>query len=149
MKLYLDTSIFGGFFEPEFQLWTQKLIGDILDGHYIAVFTDLTLLELENVPEKVRDLADRIIKTNSQFITIDPSCIDLANNYLKEKIITSKFQSDALHIAAATINKVDVVTSWNFKHIVNLNKIRLYNSVNLKYGYSLIEIRTPREIVAL
>ena len=103
MKLYLDTSIFGGFFEPEFQLWTQKLIGDILDGQYIAVVTDLTLLELENAPEKVKDLADRVIKTNSEFITIDRSCTKLASNYLKEKIITSKFQSDALHIAAATI----------------------------------------------
>src|SRR5687768_5324850 len=103
MKLYLDTSIFGGFFEPEFQLWTHKLIDDILDGHYIAVITDLTLLELEKAPNKVRDLADRVIKSNAQFISIDPACINLSNNYLKEKIITPKFQSDALHIAAATI----------------------------------------------
>ncbi len=66
---------------------------------------------------------------------------------LKEKVVTKKFRSDALHIAIATINKVDVLVSWNFKHFVNLNRIRQYNSVNLKYGYPLIEIRSPMEIV--
>ncbi len=51
------------------------------------------------------------------------------------------------HIAVATLGRVDVVVSWNFKHIVNLNRIRLYNSVNLKLGYPMIEIRSPREVL--
>ena len=109
----------------------------------------MTLFELENAPIHVRELADKIITTNAEFITVDDACTTLAGNYLKEKIVTTKYQSDALHIATATINKIDVVTSWNFKHIVNLNRIRLYNSVNLKYGHSMIEIRSPREIVTI
>jgi len=149
MKLYLDTSIFGGYFESEFELWTQKLIKEIMDGNYLAVITDLTLFELEKAPPRVRDLADKIITTNAEFVIINTACIELAGNYVREKIVTAKYQSDALHIATATINKIDVVTSWNFKHIVNLGRIRLYNSVNLKYGHSLIDIRSPREIVAL
>ncbi len=149
MKLYLDTSIFGGYFEPEFQVWTKKLVEEIIKGNYIAVINDLTLFELENAPLHVRDLADKIIKTNAEFVTVDSACTDLAKIYIKEKIVTSKYQSDALHIATATINRIDVVISWNFKHIVNLNRIRLYNSVNLKYGYSIIDIRSPREIVAI
>ncbi len=68
---------------------------------------------------------------------------------MKDKIVTHKYRSDALHIAIATINKVDVLTSWNFKHIVNLSRIRLYNSINLKYGYGQIEIRSPRDIVEI
>lgn len=149
MKLYLDTSIFGGYFEAEFKVWTQKLVDEILQGDYIAIVTDLTLFELENAPLHVRELADKIITTNAEFITVDAACTKLADNYLKAKIVTTKYQSDALHIATATINKIDVLTSWNFKHIVNLNRIRLYNSVNLKYGHSIIEIRSPREIVAI
>ncbi len=149
MKLYLDTSIFGGYFEAEFKLWTEKLIDEILDGNYTAVIADLTLAELETAPVRVKTLADRVIQTNSIFVTLDTGCIELADKYLKEKIVTAKYQSDALHIAAATINNADVVTSWNFKHIVNLNRIRLYNSVNLKYGYPVIDIRSPREIVAI
>jgi len=54
---------------------------------------------------------------------------------------------NALHIAIATINQVSVLASWNFKHIVNLDRIRMYNSVNLKNGFSILEIRTPREIL--
>jgi hypothetical protein len=56
-------------------------------------------------------------------------------------------RADALHIALATVARVDVLVSWNFKHIVNLARIHAYNAVNLKRGYPLLEIRTPREIV--
>jgi hypothetical protein len=71
----------------------------------------------------------------------------LAGAYLKEGAITRKFYEDALHIAIATINKVDVLVSWNFKHIVNLDRIKMYNGVNLKHGYIILEIRNPREIL--
>ena len=95
----------------------------------------------------MRDLANKIISENAEFVAAGQPDNDLAEKYLKEKIVTKKFRSDALHIAIATINKVDVLVSWNFKHIVNLNRIRQYNSVNLKYAYPLIEIRSPMEIV--
>jgi len=62
-------------------------------------------------------------------------------------VITDKFLLDAQHIAMATLSRVDVMVSWNFKHIVNLNRIRLYNSVNLKLGYPMIDIRSPREVL--
>jgi len=61
--------------------------------------------------------------------------------------LTNKSYNDALHIALATLNNSDVLASWNFKHIVNLERIRLYNSINLRFGHRLIEIRTPREIL--
>jgi predicted nucleic acid-binding protein len=147
MKLYIDTSVFGGYFEPQFHLWTRKLVKRIFDGEYTAVISDITLAELETAPKNVRDLANKIISENAEFVTAGQLDKDLAEKYLKEKIVTQKFRSDALHIAIATINKVDVLVSWNFKHIVNLNRIRQYNSVNLKYGYAVIEIRSPMEIV--
>ena len=149
MELYIDTSVFGGYFEIEFQLWTRKLVEQIFDGEYTAVVSDITLAELENAPKNVRDLADKIISENAEFVTAGQLDKDLAEKYLKEKIVTTKYRSDALHIAIATINKVDVLASWNFRHIVNLNRIRQYNSVNLKYGYTMIEIRSPMEIVEI
>jgi predicted nucleic acid-binding protein len=149
MKLYIDTSVFGGYFDKEFQLWSRKLIDLILDGEYIAVVSDITLAELDTAPKNVRDLADKIISENAELVIAGHFEKELAEKYLKEKIVTTKFRTDALHIAIATINKVDVLISWNFKHIVNLNRIRQYNSVNLKYGHSLIEIRSPMEIVEL
>lgn len=71
----------------------------------------------------------------------------LAKKYITEGDISDKYLVDAQHIAIATVHKVDVVVSWNFKHIVNLNKIRMYNSISLKYGYHQIEIRSPREVL--
>ena len=147
MKLYIDTSVFGGYFEAEFELWSKKLIDGIIHGEYTAVVSDITLTELSGAPKYVRDLADKVISENAEFILADNEAEELAGRYIKEKIVTQKFRSDALHIALATIHKIDVVTSWNFKHIVNLNRIRLYNSVNLKHGYSIIEIRSPRELI--
>lgn len=71
----------------------------------------------------------------------------LANMYMKEKIVTEKYYSDALHIAIATVLSVDVLVSWNFKHIVNFNKIKLFNAVNMREGYNILEIRTPEEMI--
>lgn len=149
MKLYIDTSVFGGYFENVFQLWTRKLIDEILDGVFTAVISDITLAELETAPQNVRALADKIISENAVLVTAGKLDQELAEKYLKEKVVSEKFRADALHIAVATINKVDVLASWNFKHIVNLNRIRQYNSVNLKHGYVMIEIRSPMEIVEI
>ena len=71
----------------------------------------------------------------------------MAKKYITEGDISDKHLIDAQHIAIATVYKVDVVVSWNFKHIVNLDKIRMYNSINLKYGYHRMEIRSPREVL--
>ena len=79
-------------------------------------------------------------------IKLNNESIKLANLYIKENVVTKKSIVDARHIALASINKVDVLVSWNFKHIVNYDRIRLYNSVNLKYGYSIIDIRNPRDL---
>jgi hypothetical protein len=66
---------------------------------------------------------------------------------MEQKIVSENYYGDALHIAVATVIGVDVLVSWNFKHIVNLNKIKSFNSVNIKEGYNILEIRTPREVI--
>jgi hypothetical protein len=66
---------------------------------------------------------------------------------MEQNIVSKNYYSDALHIAVATVIGVDVLVSWNFKHIVNLNKIKLFNAANLEEGYSTLEIRTPLEVV--
>ena len=71
----------------------------------------------------------------------------LAEQYILSHAISSKYSNDALHIALATISKVDILVSWNFKHIVNYNRIIKYNSVNLVNGYKILEIRSPEEVV--
>ena len=79
-------------------------------------------------------------------IELDEESVNLADKYIAEKIVRKTSVEDCRHIALATINKVDVLASWNFKHIVNLDRIKGYNSVNLKLGYQMIEIRSPKNL---
>lgn len=146
-RTYVDTSVFGGCFDVEFSEWSNKLFEEFKTGNKIAVISDLTLDELENAREQVRKQVNVIPEKYRDYITSDEESEHLAEQYIKEGAINRSSEEDALHIAIATVNKVDVLVSWNFKHIVNLDRIRKYNAVNLKYGYSIIEIRSPREIL--
>ena len=78
---------------------------------------------------------------------VSDEMIKLAEKYLELKIVSENYYGDALHIAIATVLCVDLLVSWNFKHIVNLNRIKLFNSVNLREGYGILEIRTPMEVI--
>lgn len=122
-------------------------MNEFIVGNKIAVISDITIDELENAPEKVQKVISKIPDKNLYVLESDAESAQLADLYLKEGAVSEKFYEDALHIAIATINQVSVLVSWNFKHIVNLDRIRKYNAVNLKNGYSMLEIRTPREIL--
>jgi predicted nucleic acid-binding protein len=149
MKVYTDTSVIGGYFDKEFQEWSVALWKEFINGSKQIVLSDLTAQELEFAREEVRKLIILIPDANRVDIVVDDETIKLAETYIKEGALTDKSYNDALHIALATLNNADVLASWNFKHIVNLDRIRLYNSINLRFGYRLIEIRTPREILNL
>ena len=146
MQIYADTSVFGGYFDLEFEKWSRRLIDEFTAGFKIVAISDLTLKELENAPLEVRELVKKIPEKYKRYLTLDDEAIKLAQHYIKNGAVNKSYLIDAQHIAVATVNRVDVLVSWNFKHIVNLSKIRLYNSVNLKYGYPLLEIRSPLEV---
>jgi predicted nucleic acid-binding protein len=149
MKVYADTSVIGGYFDKEFQEWSVALWNEFIDGSKLIMLSDLTVQELEFAREEVRNLISRIPEANRVDVIIDDQAIQLAENYITEGALTNKSYNDALHIALATLNNADALASWNFKHIVNLDRIRLYNSINLRFGFRLIEVRTPREILKL
>jgi len=146
MKTYIDTSVFGGYFDSEFEIPTKHFFIEIDKGYKIPIVSDLTVKELTGAPEKVKDLFNKYIK-KIELVTVEDEMYELANDYLKNKALSPKYISDALHVATATILKIDVIVSWNFKHIVNLNRIRVFNGINIKNGYNLIEIRTPKEVL--
>ncbi len=149
MKVYSDTSTIGGCFDEEFAEWSNALFEEFKIGKKLLVLSDLTLQELEPAPQEVKDKLAEIPNNYKITIGIIDESFQLAETYINEGALTMKSLNDALHIALATIYNADVLASWNFKHIVNLNRIRLYNSINLKLGYRMIEIRTPREILEM
>ena len=147
MRVYIDTSVVGGCLDPEFEKWSELLFKEFEVGKKIAVISDVTLQELENAREEVRGILNRVPDKYKETILLDHEAKELSQHYIREKIVTIKSLVDTRHIAMATTNRVNLLVSWNFKHIVNYNRIRLYNSVNLKYGYPIIDIRTPREVL--
>ncbi len=146
-RVYIDTSVIGGCFDQEFEEWSNRLFDDFRMGKKIAVISDITLDELSDAPQQVQVNFTTIPDDSLEILTSNPESRELADKYITEKAVSSKFYEDALHIAIATTSQVNVLASWNFKHIVNLDRIRMYNSVNLKNGFSILEIRTPREIL--
>ncbi len=146
-RIYLDTSVFGGYFDDEFHEFTKPLFDRINDGEFTIIFSTLLEEELELAPEKVRKLVRGIDNNDAEFVEETDDAVELATDYISEKIIGQTSYSDCLHIALATINQADLLVSWNFKHIVNIKRIRGYNSINIKNGYKQLEIRSPRDLM--
>jgi len=146
-KIYIDNSVLGGYFDKDFKQDTRKLFDRIRKGDFIIHLSEISELELLEAPEYVKDLKKEIPNDFLVNLELDEDAKYLAENYIKEKILTKSNINDAYHIAIATVNRIDVLISWNFRHIVNLNKIRLFNSVNLKLGFPQIDIRTPKELI--
>lgn len=117
--------------------------------YYLIEFlkSRLTDIELENAPQKVRELANFLQLDNTEWLDITIQSVQLANKYIEEKVVGQTSHSDCIHIAMATLNHADVLISWNFKHIVNHRRIRGYNAVNFKFGHKILDIRSPREIL--
>jgi len=143
----LTLPFLGGYFDSEFEIWTKILFNKIAEGEYRVVYSKLVDIELSNAPEKVKKLVKNLSIDQLELVQISNEAILLADQYLKENVVGKTSRSDCLHIALATLNNVDILASWNFKHIVNVNRIRGYNSVNYKFGHKILEIRTPREIL--
>jgi predicted nucleic acid-binding protein len=146
-RLYFDTSVFGGVYDDEFNEITVLLFDKVKSGDIVCVYSDLSLAELNNAPQKVKDFFQTLPTQNMELVQVTQEAFELAELYLQEKVVGKTSADDCRHIAIATINKVDYLVSWNFKHIVNVFRIRGYNSVNLKNGYIQLDIRSPREIV--
>jgi len=146
-RISTDTSVIGGCLDVEFKEGSLTLFETFNAGSTVLVVSNLTLAELESAPQTVRDVLLSVPRDHMELIEFTEEAGDLAETYLKEGVVSRKSRVDAQHIATATINRVDVLVSWNFKHIVNLERIHGYNSVNLRAGYPMLESRTPIEVL--
>ena len=145
LKIYIENSVIGGYFDEEFKEYTRKLFEKFKNGQYKLVISSHVVAELENgAPDHVKKLLETI---DCDDFIVNDEMTKLADKYMEQNIVSKNYYGDALHIAIATVIGVDVLVSWNFKHIVNLNKIKMFNSVNLKEGFNILEIRSPREMI--
>jgi predicted nucleic acid-binding protein len=151
LKLYLDTSIISHAIDdrdPEIKKLTLRLFEEIKAGEYEVFISELVMAEINKANETIRQ------KLIGQVKDIDPEGVELsgevkalAARYVEQGIIPEKYKDDAMHIAAATVNGMDMIVSWNFEHIVKAKTIREVTAVNLLMGYRGLEIYSPLEVV--
>jgi predicted nucleic acid-binding protein len=146
LRIYIDTSVLGGCFDAEFATWSNGLVRDFRAGRLIPVLSDVTAAEVQEAPTPVRDLHQEILTIVETVLPITEDVLTLVAAYAARKILPAKYQADMLHIALATVARVDALVSWNFKHIVRLEKIRLFNEVNVQLGHQVLNILSPREV---
>jgi len=146
-RIYTDTSVIGGCLDEEFEDSSQQLFERFQHGEDVVIISELTLLELEGAPEEVRSVLEDVPASHREDVTFTEEASQLADQYLHAGVVGEASRLDAQHIATATVHRTDVLVSWNFEHVVNLDRIRGYNAVNLREGYPMLEIRSPQEVL--
>ncbi len=146
-RLYIDTSVIGGYHDEEFMEATRNFFERIEAKEFLIYLSEVNETELILAPQNVKDVQLKIPKDCLRYLEVDAEVELLALTYISEKALGKASSNDAYHIALASVNRLDCLVSWNFKHIVNFDKIKQFNSINLKNGYPLIDIRTPLEFL--
>ena len=144
-KVFVDTSVFGGCFDKEFEKESRWFFDEVAAGRFEVVVSKIVMDEIDDAPEHVQRFVDGL-----NFRVLDPNdeVTRLRDAYIDEGILGKSSLDDAEHIAAASIEAVDLMVSWNFKHIVHFDKIRAYNAINVLRGYRGIDIRCPSEVIS-
>lgn len=146
-RIYIDTSVIGGYYDEEFETHTKSFFDRIINKDFEIYFSEVNETELILAPQEVKEVIKLIPKKCFVYLELSGDAKQLAEAYINEKALGKSSLNDAYHIALASVNRLDCLVSWNFKHIVNYDKIKLFNSINLKLGYPLIDIRTPLEFL--
>lgn len=147
LRIYVDTSVLGGCFDAEFAEWSNRLHRRFLRGEFIALLSSVTAAEVAQAPEAVRSVYDELVDAGAEILPVSIEAMELLAAYEARAILGPKFRNDMLHIAVATVADSDVLVSWNFRHIVRLERIRQFNSANMEAGYKQLAIYSPREVV--
>jgi predicted nucleic acid-binding protein len=145
-RVYVDTSVLGDCFDPEFSEWSLSLVQDFRLGRLSPVLSDVIAAEVEPAPSQVHELYEELLLLPAEVIPVTSEALSLVDAYQQRGVLSPRYRNDMLHIALATLARVDVLVSWNFRHIVRLDKIQGFNAVNEERGFGTLSIYSPREV---
>ena len=149
--IYLETTIFNFPFvddAPQYRADTLKLFTEIKTGKFKPFTSEYVIQELEAATDSLREKRLRLV--NEYNVEIIPACNktkNLAKSYIEAGIIPSAYNTDGLHIAAATVANIDFIVSLNFRHIVKRRTIEGTELINFQEGYKKIGIYSPAEVI--
>jgi len=146
LRIYIDTSVIGGCLDDEFSVESNNLIELIKQEKFILLISEIIINELIDAPQAVKNILLSIPQSAIEVVNITCEILQLRDDYINGGVVTSKSINDATHVAAATVARADAIISWNFKHIVRLDKMKGYNQINLLNGYGILTIISPLEV---
>lgn len=147
IRVYADSSVFGGLFDPEFAADSRTFFEQVASGRFRLLSSFLVADELERAPETVKQLFGAML-TTIELIRVTPEALTLQAAYVSAGIVSPRWADDALHVALATVASADLIVSWNFRHIVHFQKVPHYNAVNQLQGWRELAIHSPKEVIA-
>jgi predicted nucleic acid-binding protein len=148
LRIYCDTSVIGGCFDAGFEQDSRRLVEAVRNGRLVLLLSDVVLAELGDAPARVQQVLQSLPETAVEKVELTEEVLALRDAYLAAKILGPRWADDAAHVAAATVAHADAIVSWNFQHIVRLDKMKAYNQVNLLQGYGILTIITPKEVLS-
>ncbi len=146
IRIYADTSVFGGVFDAEFEEPSRAFFAAIKAERFVLVSSELVRQEIQAAPQRVQELFGDVLPA-AEITEVTAEALKLQEAYTEAGILSEKHSTDALHVALATVSRASLIVSWNFKHIVNFQKIPMYNAVNTRQGYREMSIYSPLEVI--
>ncbi len=147
-RIYADTSVIGGVHDPEFADDSRRFVKGVRAGRFILLVSEIVVAELRDAPKSVRRILPSLPATSVEPVEVSEEVLTLRDAYLDASIVGEQWSDDAAHVAAATMARADAIVSWNFTHIVRLDKMKAYNRVNEREGYDSLTIISPTELPA-
>jgi predicted nucleic acid-binding protein len=156
LRLYLDTSVINFLFAddaPQERKWTEEFFEKIVwPGKAVVYISQVVADEIGLTTDALRrkQLEEVIRRPALQVLPSEPAgeVEELAEAYLQAGVLPSSAEDDALHVAICTVNEVDVLVSWNFKHLANVHRERRIIVLNESLGYVYpLRITTPLEVM--
>jgi hypothetical protein len=145
-SLYLDTSVVGGYFDPQFMADTRALWRLMEAGRFRFVSSVLLDQEIARAPEPVRALM-RDTFNSAALLPMTAEALELAGHYLAQKVVPINFTDDARHVAVCSVARINYLVSWNFKHLANVRREAGFNAVNVLQGYPSVRIVPPTFLI--
>jgi len=148
LKVYLDTSVISALFDaqnPERRSLTEAFFAILKD--FEPYVSEITVAEIERTPDfEFRKKMTEVISLFS-IVPITDDVEELAREYIRNRAVPEGYPEDAYHIAIATINEMDYLLSWNFRHIVRRKTRDVVRIVNSLTNLKALEIMTPAELL--
>lgn len=146
IRVYVDTSVFGGVEDEEFAEFSRRFFDRVRRGDFTVLVSPQTIAELEKAPPAILRVLETLPPEDVETVPVDAEVESLAEAYVAAGALGVASRGDAIHVAAATVAKADLILSWNFRHIVRYDRIQKFNGVNALKGYHALDIRSPLEV---